>query len=112
MTTDMKLLPDRRQTGSSSGLIQCLDNAQKMAARWLSTYSIDALRISLGIVFLGFGVLKFFPGVSPAAALATRTVTVLTLGVLPGWAALLLTASMECAVGLSLLTGRFLRTGL
>jgi uncharacterized membrane protein YphA (DoxX/SURF4 family) len=108
----MNLIPARRETGSSSGLVERLDNAQQMAARWLSTHSIDALRISLGIVFLGFGVLKFFPGVSPAAELATRTVTVLTLGVLPGWAALLLTAVMECAVGLSLLTGRFLRTGL
>ena len=40
---------------------------------------ITALRISLGLVFLGFGVLKFFPGMSPAAELAERTIGALTL---------------------------------
>lgn len=38
--------------------------------RELIRYSLVALRVSVGAVFLGFGVLKFFPGVSPAAALA------------------------------------------
>jgi hypothetical protein len=63
-------------------------------------------------VFLGFGVLKFFPGLSPAAELATRTVETLTLGIVPGPAALVLTAAMECVVGLALVSGRLLRTGL
>ncbi|MDN5854206.1 MAG: DoxX family protein, partial [Actinomycetia bacterium] len=89
-----------------------VDDAQRAAARWLSRYSVDALRISLGLVFLGFGVLKFFPGLSPAAELATRTVETLTLGVVAGPAALVLTAVMECAVGLTLVSGRLLRTGL
>jgi uncharacterized membrane protein YphA (DoxX/SURF4 family) len=111
MTTDVNVFSPRREAASSSRRTR-LDNAQQIAARWLAAHSIDALRISLGLVFLGFGVLKFFPGLSPAAELASRTVTALTLGVLPGWAALLLTASMECAVGVALLTGRFLRTGL
>jgi uncharacterized membrane protein YkgB len=79
---------------------------------WLSRYSIDALRISLGLVFLAFGVLKFFPGVSPAQDLAIRTVEALTLGTVSGYAALLLTAATECFIGLSLTTGRMLRTGL
>ena len=34
--------------------------------RWLARYGILLLRISLGIVFFWFGVLKFFPGLSPA----------------------------------------------
>lgn len=89
-----------------------IDRAQRAVAHWLSRYSVDALRISLGLVFLGFGMLKFIPGLSPAADLATRTVEALTLGIVPGWAALLLTAVMECVVGLTLVTGRLLRTGL
>jgi hypothetical protein len=32
----------------------------------LVLHSITALRITVGAVFLGFGALKFFPGVSPA----------------------------------------------
>lgn len=79
---------------------------------WLSRYSIDALRLSLGFVFLGFGVLKFIPGMSPAQELAIRTVETLSLGVVSGTAALLLTASVECFIGISLVTGRMLRTGL
>jgi putative oxidoreductase len=81
-------------------------------ARVLTRYSITALRISLGLVFLGFGVLKFFPGMSPAAELAERTIGELTFGLVGPTAALLLTAVMETFIGLTLVTGRFLRTGL
>ena len=79
---------------------------------WLGRHSVDILRISLGLVFLGFGVLKFFPGASPAEALVMRTLDTLTLGVVEGRGAVLLTALMECFIGLTLVTGRFLRTGL
>jgi putative oxidoreductase len=30
----------------------------------LSRHSVDILRVNLGLTFLGFGVLKFFPGAS------------------------------------------------
>ena len=79
---------------------------------WLGRQSIDILRVSLGLVFLAFGFLKFFPGASPAEALVIRTIDTLTLGVIDGQAALLLTAVMECFIGITLVTGRFLRTGL
>jgi uncharacterized membrane protein YphA (DoxX/SURF4 family) len=78
----------------------------------LGRHSVDILRVSLGLVFLGFGVLKFFPGASPAEALVMRTVDTLTLGVVAGRNAVLLTAIMECFIGLTLVTGKFLRTGL
>ncbi|WP_081681068.1 DoxX family protein [Cellulomonas sp. URHD0024] len=81
-------------------------------AQLLTRYSITALRISLGVVFLGFGVLKFFPGMSPAAELAERTIGALTLGHVGPTAALLLTATMETFIGLALITGWFLRAGL
>jgi len=81
-------------------------------AQVLTRYSVTALRISLGVVFLGFGVLKFFPGMSPAAELAERTIGALTLGHVGPTPALLLTAIMETFVGLTLVTGVFLRAGL
>ena len=81
-------------------------------AGWLGRHSVDILRISLGLIFLGFGVLKFFPGASPAEALVMRTVDTLTLGIVHGRSAVLLTAAMECFIGITLVSGRFLRTGL
>lgn len=88
------------------------DDAVAALARMLTRHSVTALRISLGLVFLGFGVLKFFPGASPAAELAQRTIGELTLGLVGPAAALLLTAVLETVIGLTLVTGRFLKTGL
>jgi uncharacterized membrane protein YkgB len=81
-------------------------------AGWLARYSIGILRVSLGLVFLGFGALKFFPGVSPAQELATRTLETLSGGILSGQTALLVTAVSECFIGLTLISGRLLRAGL
>jgi len=79
---------------------------------WLGRRSVDILRVSLGLIFLGFGTLKFFPGASPAEGLVMRTLDTLTFGVVEGRYAVLLTALMECFIGLTLVTGKFLRTGL
>ena len=86
--------------------------AEANAAKWLAAHSVTLLRISLGLVFLGFGVLKFFPGASPAEDLVIRTVDTLTLGVVSGTPALVMTAAMETFIGLTLLTGVALRAGL
>jgi len=42
--------------------------------------SVAVLRIAVGAVFLGFGVLKYFPGISPAENLTQATTHLLTLG--------------------------------
>jgi uncharacterized membrane protein YphA (DoxX/SURF4 family) len=81
-------------------------------ARWLAPHGIDVLRVCLGLVIAGFGALKFFPGVSPAEPLVTRAVDILTFGVITGQTAMVVTAIAECAIGLMLISGRFLRTGL
>ena len=78
----------------------------------LARHSITLLRIALGIVFFGFGVLKFFPGVSPVEELVEKTIHTLTLGIVHGRSAIVLTAAMECFIGLTLLTGKFLKVGL
>jgi putative oxidoreductase len=85
---------------------------ERIAAGWLIRHSVPLLRISMGIVFLGFGVLKFFPGLSPAEDLAQATVAQLTFGLVPEDVGIVLVAAMESAIGLSLLTGRLLRLGL
>ena len=84
----------------------------RAAERWLAAHSVTALRISVGVIFLCFGALKFVPGASPAEALVTRTVDLLTFGLVTGSPAVLVTAVVETAVGLSLVTGVWLRAGL
>jgi len=88
------------------------EQVQRRAATWLAAHSITALRISLGLVFLGFGVLKFFPGASPAEALVMRTIDTLTLGVVSGQAAVVITAVLESFIGLTFITSIGLRAGL
>lgn len=78
----------------------------------LASHSITVLRVSLGLVFLVFASFKFVAGASPAEDLAVATVGELTFGLVTGDAALLLTAVLETVIGLTLLTGRFLKLGL
>jgi putative oxidoreductase len=86
--------------------------AIRTTRRWLAAHSVTLLRISLGLVILGFGFLKFFPHVSPAEPLAARTVHALTFGLVSGRPAVVTTAAVETILGLILLTGKGLRTGL
>ena len=102
-------------TTNSSPLTQ-LDRG---VARWiaprhatLTSLSHNLLRISLGVVFLLFGALKFVPGLSPAEDMAVQAVSGLSFGLIPDWLALLLVATMETAIGITLLTGRWLKLGL
>ncbi|CAN5563146.1 hypothetical protein BH20ACT19_BH20ACT19_00420 [soil metagenome] len=71
----------------------------------LVRHSVSALRISVGLVFLAFGVLKYFPGVSPAEQLATDTTHVLFLGLVSPEIAILVVAAMECFIGICFLIG-------
>jgi uncharacterized membrane protein YkgB len=73
-----------------------------------SRFSLTLLRISLGIVFLWFGVLKFFPELSPAEALATRTIEVLTLGIVQPALSRPALAVWEVLIGLGLITNRYI----
>jgi uncharacterized membrane protein YphA (DoxX/SURF4 family) len=82
---------------------------EDIAVRWLIAHSIAILRVSLGAVFLGFGLLKFFPGVSPAQDLVEHTTAILTFGLVPGPVALVGVAALECVIGLCLISGRALR---
>ena len=77
--------------------------------RWMVAHSLTVLRVSLGSIFVLFGVLKFFPNVSPAQELATRTTEVLTFGLVPAGVSIVLVAALECTIGLGLISGRFLR---
>ncbi len=85
------------------------DRLDRQVTQTMARFGVPFLRVSLGIVFLWFGFLKFFPGLSPADQLASRTISALTLGIVPGDVAVLVLAVWECAIGLGLILGVFLR---
>ena len=103
---------------ASTEVVHDLDAIEKTAPprfqrfeAWLTRYSISILRISLGLIILGFGVLKYFPGVSPAESLVKATVHIMTFGLVPamGRIAMVTTATLECFIGISLIIRRGLR---
>lgn len=61
------------------------------------------IRCALGIVFLWFGALKFFPGLSPAEMLAGKTISALTAGYVAPNVSVPLLAAWEASIGLGLL---------
>src|SRR5262245_57247783 len=75
--------------GTMNPLRTIMDRLDALSTRWIARSgirlrpSITLLRLSLGLVFLGFGVLKFDPGLSPAEGLAKETMDKLTLGLVP-----------------------------
>ncbi|MBI1932370.1 MAG: DoxX family protein [Ignavibacteriales bacterium] len=79
---------------------------------WMAKNGIFLLRVSVGIVFFWFGILKFFPGVSPAQQLASKTINNLTFGFIPPEISINLLALWEVLIGIGLLTGAFMRATL
>jgi len=55
-------------------LLRQFDDLDRFIAGWMRRHGTRLLRISLGIVFVWFGALKFFEGLSPAESLVRRTV--------------------------------------
>jgi uncharacterized membrane protein YkgB len=75
-------------------------------AGWMARHGLFLLRVSLGVVFFWFGVLKFFPGLSPAEGLVARTLSVLSADKIPASTSLPVLAAWECLIGLGLLIGK------
>ena len=79
------------------------------ATTTLSPRLLAFLRIGLGICYFWFGLLIFFPGLSPAEDLAINTIHCLTFGLIPAKTSIILLAIWEVAVGLLLISGFWLR---
>ena len=71
---------------------------------WMALFGLKFLRIGLGIIFFWFGILKFFPGVSPAEELVRNTIYFIDpdifIPVLAAW---------ETLIGIGLITGKLMR---
>ena len=81
-----------------------LNRFDRTITNWMAENGITILRIGLGIIFFWFGILKFFPGVSPAEELVKNTVYFmdpdLFLPILAAW---------ETLIGIGLISGKFMR---
>jgi uncharacterized membrane protein YphA (DoxX/SURF4 family) len=85
------------------------DRIDRRITETMAEHGLTLLRVAIGVVFLWFGVLKFFPGASPAEALAGKTIESLTFGTIPEGTALIILAVWESAIGIGLLVGRWMR---
>lgn len=88
-------------------IIKYFDKFDRKITNWMAEYGLLILRIGLGIVFFWFGLLKFFPGASPAEDLVKATVYFidpsLFVPILALW---------ESVIGLGLISGKFMRATL
>lgn len=86
-----------------------VDRVDRAVTGWMARHGVSFLRISVGLVFIWFGALKFFPEQSPAEDLVVRTVERLSMGLVDPDVALVGLAAVEVLIGLGLVSGRFLR---
>lgn len=75
----------------------------------MAEHGVRLLRWSIGLVFVWFGALKLWPGLSPADEIATATSLELTFGLISADVARLGLAVLEMTIGVGLLTGKWLR---
>ena len=76
---------------------------------WMASKGIILLRISLGVIFFWFGMLKFFAGLSPAEALATQTIDMFTFGLIGPEIVRFGLAVWEVLIGIGLIFNVLLR---
>lgn len=80
-----------------------------LITRWMARNGIRILRYSIALIFIWFGALKFFPGLSPAEELAINAIAALSFEILPANVTLPMLAFFEVLIGLLILTDRWLR---
>ena len=80
------------------------DKFDKNITAWMGKYGLLILRVCLGIIFLWFGVLKFFKGLSPAEDLVRNTVYFMDPDIF-----IPILALWESVIGLGLITGKYMR---
>lgn len=72
-------------------------------------FKILLLRISIGVVYIWFGALKFIPNLSPAESIAKDTIQFLTFDLLPLNIGFLILAIWEVTIGVLLISNFFKR---
>lgn len=68
---------------------------------------VRIIQIAIGINFLWFGMLKMFPGMSPAESLAIMTIEKLTFGLIAPHISIKLLAIWEVLIGVGFIIGMY-----
>ncbi|KLE01946.1 DoxX family membrane protein [Aliarcobacter butzleri] len=69
--------------------------------------TIKLMRLSLGMIFVWYGMLKFFPTLSPAEDLAIKTIDIMFFHLIDGNLSIKLLAILEVAIGIGFLSGYY-----
>lgn len=84
--------------------VETFDKTDEAITGWMARYGLVVMRVGLGFIFLWFGALKYFPGLSPAEDLVRNTVYFvnpdLFIPVLATW---------EVLIGVGLIAGKWMR---
>ena len=88
---------------------RAFDRTDTILTRAMARFGLSLLRWSVGLVFLWFGILKFFPGLSPAQELAAKTISLLTFDLVPPSTSIWILALWETLIGVGLLFNLFMR---
>ncbi len=86
-----------------------IETVESSVIDWMSVRGILLLRVSISVVFFWFGFQKFFPGISSAEDIATRTIDVVSFGLVKAPYSMPILAGWESLIGLGFLTGKYLR---
>jgi len=107
------VVPSPPRTSPIRRALELETRAEAALKVFLQRWSIPALRVALGGIFVVFGALKLVPGMSPLELLVQSTWERLTFGMVTGQTAMVLTAVMEVSAGALLIAGGvFARAGL
>ncbi len=71
--------------------------------------TIKFIRLSLGIIFLWYGMLKFFPTLSPAEDLAIKTIDIMFFGFINPNLSIKLLALLEISIGIGFILDFYTR---
>ena len=88
---------------------QTFEKIDKKIIRWMISNGLNLLRLSIGIIFFWFGILKYFEGLSPAEGIAVRTIEFITFGLFSEKIILYGLATWEVFIGIGLIFKIFLR---
>lgn len=102
-------IPRKAAPPTSNPLLRLVRAFDDALVAFVSRHGLLCVRIGLGVVYFWFGILKYFPGVSPAEVLAAKTVETITFGLMPPPIGLPVLATWECFIGAGLLLGIYPR---
>ena len=92
-----------------ASLSQRMQRGKRRLRNCLLLHSTRFLRLSLCLIFVWFGALKLFPGLSPAETLAGTTIQIMSFGFVGPDVSVPLLGAFEIVIGLGLLCRRVLR---